>query len=547
MIIKKRNKIVGIINILLGILVCLNCFIFYSCMKMEEITYIYFTSEQDSITKTLAILMFIPIINTFIINLIYIFKNWKNKKSMILNILSIIIIILSMILTFVFEFNKGIYIISIIAILGILLLIFNKDEENGKKHRILFSLIIIHIILFFISSIGFICVKNDFEIYYANNEKNLVKNIMKISSGSNTNVPIRVEKDGKWGYIDINGKTIVDFMYNDCTEFIKIVNLDTNKNYYIALISIGNELKIITNDNKVIASYKNNKKSDKIRNCTYKLHDLRNNLEEAAKSLNIKIKIYIDNEYSSEKENRYNSNWGDNIGNLGNTLDTISFEIKNNNEETQELLYNTETKSITYNGRKVNIDGYLYIYNDEYDFSYIDTYKNGYIPIYNFDKEVFGWIDLNGQTHYINGKKQILDFNDNYIAIKDYSVDSDVNICIINYDGEIVSDYFKEITVLDKGFVVKKQNDKNVYLNDNLEEITEEYDIIDTCKENDGILIVSNLNRNNLDNLSYDLININNGKIIGDNFEYVSGMSDEKYNANDYNDDISKLYEKYYK
>lgn len=571
MIIYKKNKIVGWINIILGILGCISWYICASCASMEKRAYIYFTSEQDTILSIMLIIMAIPLVLTFIINLVYAFRNWYNKKSMILNILAIIVVITSIVLTAIFETYKCIYINVIIAILGIILLIFNKNEDGEKKHRILFSVLIINILIFIISSIGFILVKSDYEIKYANNEKNLIKNIMQISNGTNTNIPIKAKKNGKWGYISTNGNTVIDFNYDDCAEFFEIENTDTNNKYYIAPVCIGNELLIITNENKQIASYKNTKR-DRTINCNYLLSDIKDNLRENAKSINANIKISTqkyDNYYSysdSYKESKYNS-YSDFFYD---SSDVLSFDIDNNQGKSIELSYNTKTQSITYNGRKVSIDGYIYIYEEneesyssKYDYKYLDAYQNGFIPIYNFEQEMFGWIDLKGQTHYINGKIQILDFNDKYIAIKDYSISSDANVCIMNYDGNIVSEYFKEITVLDNGFVVKKVNGKNVYLDENLQQGTQEYDIIDTCKADEGILIVSNLN-NSLYDLRFDLINTSNGKVIGKNFEYISGMNEYKYDAN-YYDNITKnefkeilctvdcdylntkLYERYYK
>lgn len=557
----KKNKIVGWINIILGILGCVSWFICSSCMTIESKAYIDLTREQESLAEIFIILMAIPLAFTFIINLIYIFRNWHNKKSMILNILAIVSIILSIALLFILESYKCVYINSILAILGILLLIVNKNEEEGKKHIILFGIMVINIILFIISSIGFICIKNDFEIIYANNEKNLIKNIIQESTGLETNLPIiKAKKNGKWGYINSSGKTIIDFDYDDCSEFIEIENIDTNKKYYIAAASIGNELRIITNNNKQIASYKNTKIERKI-SCKYISYNLKDNLKDDAEALNIKIEI---NDYDSRflyysPKIQYSSNLGYNLDEI------LSFDIFYNKGKSIELIYNTKTESVTYNGRKVSIDGNLYFYK-KYDYEYIDTYDNGYIPIYNFEKEVFGWIDLKGQTHYINGKKQILDFSDKYIAIKDYSIDDDAKVYIMNYDGEIVSEYYKEITVLDKGFIVKKQNGKNVYLNNNLKQMTQEYDIIDACRIKDEILIVSNLKKMknySLDDMSFDLININNGKVIGKSFEYIDAMSEDKYKANYYDDITDKqfkeilcsvdceylnteLYEKYY-
>lgn len=133
MIICKKNKILSWINIIFGVLGGISWLLCTSCATMEDRAYINFTSEQETTLSVMLILMAITLVLTFIINLIYIFRNWHDKKSMILNILAIVTVITSIILTFIFETYKCIYINLIIAILGILLLIFNKNEEAGKK------------------------------------------------------------------------------------------------------------------------------------------------------------------------------------------------------------------------------------------------------------------------------------------------------------------------------------------------------------------------------------------------------------------------------
>lgn len=587
---RKKNKIVGLINTIAGILGCLTFFLCYSFAKMEDKAFIYNTSEQETVATIFLIIMAIPVVFAFIINIIYIFRNWHNKKSMFMNILTVVNIITSIVLAFVLEEVLYFYIISIVALWGILLLIFNRNEDEEKKHRILFGILILNTILFIVSSIGFLCLKSDFEIKYANNEKNMMKTIIQSSSNSNV-APIKAKKNGKWGYINSNGNTVIDFKYDDCSEFMEIVDSSTNNKYYIAAVSEGNELIIITSNGNQIASYKNKKRDYKVGASSIP-YGLRDYLRDNAKSLNISVKFNeskYDSRYSyygTEKEVKYNSSsdWGYNSNE-----DILSFEISNNVGKDLELFYNTKTESVTYNGRKVSIDGKLYIYKEDdennyyskYDYNYIDTYLNGYVPIYNFEKELFGWIDIKGQTHYINGKIQILDFNDKYIAVKNYTdmnnPNIDARVYLIDYQGNKVSDFYKEITVLDKGYVVKKRNGKNVYLDENFKEITKEYDIIDTCRTNDGILICSNLSTNNaeygyyntsynidVDNLKFDLININNGQVIGTNFESISGMSDNRYKANYYGELTdsefmellcsvdcdylnTKLYEKYYK
>ena len=585
---RRKNKIVGLINTVVGVLGCITFFLCYSFAKMEDKTFIYNTSEQESMATIFLIIIAIPVAFAFIINLIYIFRNWHNKKSMFMNILTIISIITPIVLAFVLEEVLYFFIISIVALWGILLLIFNRNEEEGKKHRILFGILILSTILFIVSSIGFLCLKSDFEIKYANNEKNMMKTIIQSSSNSNV-APIKAKKNGKWGYINSNGNTVIDFKYDDCSEFMEIVDSGTNNKFYITAVSEGNKLIIITNNGNQIASYKNKKRDYKVgaSSIPYGLRDyLRNN----AKSLNISVKFNeskYDSRYSyygTEKEVKYNSSsdWGYNSNE-----DILSFDISNNLGKDLELSYNTKTESVTYNGRKISIDGKLYIYKEDdennyyskYDYNYIDTYLNGYVPIYNFEKEQFGWIDLKGQTHYINGKIQILDFNDKYLAVKDYSIQGYPNVYIMDYQGNRVSDIYKEITVLNKGYVVKKQNGKNTYLDENFKQITEDYDIIDTCRASDGILIVSNLQstaRNtgygyyntsynlDIDNLKFDLININSGKVVGTNFESISGMSDNRYKANYYGELTNseflellcsvdcdylntELYERYYK
>ena len=190
---RRKNKIVGLINTIVGVLGCITFFLCYSFAKMEDKTFIYNTSEQESMATIFLIIIAIPVAFAFIINLIYIFRNWHNKKSMFMNILTIISIITPIVLAFVLEEVLYFFIISIVALWGILLLIFNRNEEEGKKHRILFGILILSTILFIVSSIGFLCLKSDFEIKYANNEKNMMKTIIQSSSNSNV-APIKAKK-----------------------------------------------------------------------------------------------------------------------------------------------------------------------------------------------------------------------------------------------------------------------------------------------------------------------------------------------------------------
>ena len=54
-----------------------------------------------------------------------------------------------------------------------------------------------------------------------------------IQSSTNSNVkPIKAKKNGKWGYINSSGNTLIDFIYDDCSEFMEIENSSTNTKLY---------------------------------------------------------------------------------------------------------------------------------------------------------------------------------------------------------------------------------------------------------------------------------------------------------------------------
>ena len=540
MLLKKKNTLVGIINIILGILGCISWFLCVNCIDKINNSYIYTSDLQDALSTIFIVIQLIPITLTLIINIIYIFKNWHNKKSMFMNILAITTIITSISLSFIFKASSFIYIISVITLSGILLLLFNKSEEDTKKHKLIFSILIINIVTILISSIGFLYLKSNFQITYANNEKNMLKTIMQSSTNTN-NIPIKAKKNGKYGYIDSNGNTLIDFIYDDCSDFIEIDILNANEKYYVAEVSIENELRYITNNNKIICCHKNTKSDEKL-SVNYISNQFINDLKQNA--IELKTQLDIPN-YQTKNNYNYDENYNYNVIYSEYESNNIySFKLINNKGNAIELLYNSLTKNLIYNNKSITVNGKIPL--TSYTPSYIYYYKNGYIPIYNFEKNIFGWIDLNGQAHYINGKKQILDFNNKYIAIKDYSITSDNKAYLIDYNGNRISDFFKEIRVLDKGYLVKKDNGKNVYLGDNLKILTQEYDIIDCSRIKDDILIVSNYIQNQYNkNIYFNLINLKSGQIIGEKYEYISGMADYKstFSSNSYYANYTKIFD----
>ena len=300
--IKKKNKIVGLINIIFGVLMCADWYLFSQSARMDTITYWGFSENQELITTIGTIILAFPILTTLLINIIYTIKNWQNKKSMICNALTVITIIISGILDVVLKDYRFLFLVAIVSILGIILLVLNKNENEDKKYRLLFIAGIINIIVFIVSCVMFGIVLSAFDVHFENNQRNLIKNIMTLSDGKSENRPIKVKKNGKWGYIDNNGNIIVDFIYDDCAEFIEVEVTNNNKKYYIAPVLEGNKLSLITNENKTIGTFTNREKTSGL-DCVEIIYEITENLKTNAKELDLKINLK-NNEYARNTEYR---------------------------------------------------------------------------------------------------------------------------------------------------------------------------------------------------------------------------------------------------
>ena len=126
----------------------------------------------------------------------------------------------------------------------------------------------------------------------------------------------------------------------------------------------------------------------------------------------------------------------------------------------------------------------------------------------------------------MSGKAQILDFFDDKILIRNYN---DYTVYFIDSNGNILSEVYKDIYVLQNGYIVKGQNNKYKVINKNFEKIFEnEYDVIDPYLINYGILIVGNtidgidFNKFGYANMKFYLLN-SDGEVILDNVEQVYG------------------------
>ena len=128
----------------------------------------------------------------------------------------------------------------------------------------------------------------------------------------------------------------------------------------------------------------------------------------------------------------------------------------------------------------------------------------------------------------LNGKYRILDIIDNRIIIRDYNDIDNTRDYIMSLETGEVLFTGKEISAYKNGYIVEKDNNKIVYIDNNLDEKTKEFDYINMLHINDGVLMCGD---NNDDNTrEYSLYDINGNKLT--NYTYKA-MGDENKNAKD--------------
>lgn len=526
------NKKLGLINIFLGILLTITTFIGAKIVTILNLSFIEITNIQIMFNLIGSIAYFSGIIIMLIINLISIFKNRKNKKNLILYSITLFTLIITFVLARIFKLSIIYLLFLNISILGVFILI-NKNEEKTKYNgkAILFGGIF-NIILFIVSLLLFIILKSEINVKFTSNNSNLIKNIMQLSKTKSTEMPIMIKKDGKYGFINKDGKTIIEPIYDDGMEFTEITIRGKNDKYYFTLVTINNELRIITTDNKTVVSAKNNKIQEKI-SCIAKFPKVEDDIKNSAEKINLPINIELNEpktitSVSAIKDYRYRLIMIENDGTF------LDMSLTGNNDIWKNFTINTHTKEVFFNNKNVEFNGSIIIDNNT-----MEVFNNGYIPFYNFKNSIYGWIDLNGNVHSLSGNIRILDFIDDFILVKIFYNDGIEKICFIDKSGKIVSNFYKEISILDNGYIVKKENGRNVCIDKDFKEVTIEYDIIDSCRKDDGIIIVANLpdqityTADNIpNNISYSIINLETLKIVKNNIDYINGMKIARYKKN---------------
>jgi hypothetical protein len=324
---------------------------------------------------------------------------------------------------------------------------------------------------------------------------------------------INVKRNGKYGYINLSGETVIDFLYDYASPFVKITEYD--KDFEIALVCQDGRSFIILKNGRKVMSYRSESADENYDAKLEELQDIYTNTlgqtgemqTEVNKITNNISKIPVYEEAETDYTYRYDYNI---------EYDLIVTQSNLGLGDTYELA-KKDNLSI-----RINLDCDQIAYDENY--AYI--FSNGTIPFYDLSKKEQGWFTAYGKKVTMSGKAQILDFFDDKILIKDYN---NYTIYFIDSNGNMLSDYYKDIYVLSNKYIVKNKNNKYEIIDQNFNKVFDgEYDVIDPYLVNYGLYICGNtsdgveFNQYSYAKMNFSLLN-ENGEVIMDGIEQIYG------------------------
>lgn len=488
---KYVNLVLGIMNAFVGILILI-----YSKVIPEDILSV--TIQEMSVINIINIALFALLVITAIINILYVFINRKDKIfcfGYLLGIFAILFIPIHAIYMCTFSFMSAL----IIIIMSL------KENMVDVNNMVMISIVVTIIGLIIVLSGTCFAYKwigeqirdkdNEGELKYSND---FFKYITELDIDD---IYINVKnEEGKWGYINQDGNTVIDFKYDYASPFINI-NV-YNKNFKIALVCDSKSTKIILKNERKVLSYKTESNNNDYSRKLEELNNIyKNTLNQTGE---MKYEIARNKEDYLEKRPVYVEQTED-----------YTYRYDYNNEYDVIITESITGKNKYELARKSNINIRFTLECDslDYDSNYLYVYKNGFIPFYNISSREQGWFNSVGKKTIMQGKAQILELVDDVILLKNYN---DNTVYFIDKSGNIVSPVYKEVYVCDNYYIVKNTNNKFMFIDKQYQKMfEEEFDYVNTAFSYLNIYICANLGENVTFN-DYGYANINYQLITSD-------------------------------
>ena len=488
---KYVNLVLGIMNAFVGILILI-----YSKVIPEDILSV--TIQEMSVINIINIALFALLVITAIINILYVFINRKDKIfcfGYLLGIFAILFIPIHAIYICTFSFMSAL----IIIIMSL------KENMVDVNNMVMISIVVTIIGLIIVLSGTCFAYKwigeqirdkdNEGELKYSND---FFKYITELDIDD---IYINVKnEEGKWGYINQDGNTVIDFKYDYASPFINI-NV-YNKNFKIALVCDSKSTKIILKNERKVLSYKTESNNNDYSRKLEELNNIyKNTLNQTGE---MKYEIARNKEDYLEKRPVYVEQTED-----------YTYRYDYNNEYDVIITESITGKNKYELARKSNINIRFTLECDslDYDSNYLYVYKNGFIPFYNISSREQGWFNSVGKKTIMQGKAQILELVDDVILLKNYN---DNTVYFIDKSGNIVSPVYKEVYVCDNYYIVKNTNNKFMFIDKQYQKMfEEEFDYVNTAFSYLNIYICANLGENVTFN-DYGYANINYQLITSD-------------------------------
>ena len=351
---------------------------------------------------------------------------------------------------------------------------------------------------------------------------------------------INVKKDGKYGYINTRGETVIDFKYDYASPFVPIEVF--NKRFQVALVCEDGTTSIIMKNLRKVMTYRSESMDE---DYEAKLHELED-IYYHTLGQTTKMRYEIDTNYNSAyRLTAYEEQPEEGVIRYYYTEDYDVLVSKSSLGFGDTYYLSGKGES----GIRLQLECEYLDYTDQY----LYIFSDGTIPYYDTTTKKQGWFTKTGNKVTLSGKAQILEIVGDKILIKNHNNDT---IYFVNSKTEQLSETYKEVFICGYDrFIVKNTKNKYMVIDSNFEKVFEsEWDFVDTSLVQVGIFVFGNLKdweaEFNLydfaDNMNLTMIDYM-GNVIAEGIQqsynkyYYISQDSKKSNAERYSDFIDNL------